>query len=75
MVQRIIKVPKHGGPDGQGLPPEVITELMEIIKNDLFNDEQIKQAFDLCLSASTQEQWNNTYRPQLLDFLQKNVII
>ena len=75
MVQRIIKVPTHGGPDGQGLPPEVITELMDIIKNDLFDDEQIKQAFDLCLSASTQEQWNNTYRPQLLDFLQKNVII
>ena len=75
MVQRVIKVPKHGGPDGQGLPAEVVEELMDIIKKDLFNDDQIKQAFDLCISASTQEEWNNIYRPQLIEFLQKNVII
>jgi hypothetical protein len=35
MVPGIIKIPKHGGPDGQGLPVVVIEELILLIKNQL----------------------------------------
>jgi hypothetical protein len=62
-----IKIPKHGGPDGQGLPEEVIYELIGIIKNGLFTEDQTRQAIELCLSASTQEEWNNNYRPRLIE--------
>ena len=64
-----IKVPKHGGPDGQGLPEEVIDELIEIIKLELFTEDQLKQAIELCISASTQDQWNNNYRLRLVEIL------
>ena len=62
-----VKIPKHGGPDGQGLPEEVVHELIEIIKNGLFTNDQIQQAIELCMSASTQEQWNNNYKPRLIE--------
>lgn len=64
-----IKIPKHGGPDGQGLPEEVIDELIEIIKLELFTEDQLKQAIELCISASTQDQWNNNYRLRLVEIL------
>lgn len=64
-----IKIPKHGGPDGQGLPEEVINELIDIINDGLFTVDQMRQAVELCMSASTQEQWNNNYRPKLLEIL------
>ena len=62
-----IKIPKHGGPDGQGLPEEVIDELIDIINKGLFTEEQQRQAIELCISASTQEQWNTNYRLKLLE--------
>ena len=62
-----IKIPKHGGPDGQSLPEEVIDELIEIINQGLFTEDQQRQAIELCMSASTQEQWNNNYRLKLLE--------
>jgi hypothetical protein len=71
MVPGIVKIPKHGGPDGQGLPEDVIHELIGIIKNGLFTEDQIRQAIELCMSASTQEQWNNTYMPLLVDNLKE----
>ena len=64
-----IKIPKHGGPDGQGLPEEVIHELIDIINNGLFTEDQIKQAIELCMSASTQDEWNNNYRLRLIEIL------
>lgn len=69
MVPGTVKIPKHGGPDGQGLPSEVIEELVNIIKQGLFTEEQINQAIELCLSASTQEQWNEIYMPLLVNRL------
>lgn len=69
MVPGTVKIPKHGGPDGQGLPREVIEELVNIIKQGLFTEEQINQAIELCLSASTQEQWNEIYMPLLVNRL------
>jgi hypothetical protein len=71
MVQGVIKIPKHGGPDGQGLPAEVIDELIMLIKNEAFTEAQINQAMELCLSASTQQQWNEEYVPLLVDKLKE----
>ena len=71
MVQGVIKIPKHGGPDGQGLPAEVINELIMLIKNEEFTEAQINQAIELCLSASTQQQWNEEYVPLLVDKLKE----
>ena len=71
MVPGIVKLPKHGGPDGQGLPKEVIDELIQIIKQGLFTEDQINQAVQLCLSASTQQQWNEVYLPHLYKELQE----
>jgi len=71
MVPGIVKIPKHGGPDGQGLPQEVIDELITIVKNGLFTEQQINQAIELCLSASTQQQWNDVYVPLLLKELKE----
>lgn len=71
MVHAVIKIPKHGGPDGQGLPVEVIEELISIIKNGLFTEQQINQAIELCLSASEQQQWNEIYLPMLVDKLKE----
>jgi len=71
MVPGIVKIPKHGGPDGQGLPSAVIDELISIIKNGLFTERQINQAIELCLSASTQQQWNEQYVPLLIKELKE----
>jgi hypothetical protein len=72
MVPGTVKIPKHGGPDGQGLPAEVIDELIDIIKNGLFTEQQINQAVELCLSASTQQQWNEVYAPLLIKELKED---
>lgn len=72
MVTARITIPKHGGPDGQGLPKEVIEEFIGIVKNGLFTKEQIKEAIELCLSASTQQQWNEIYLPMLIDNLNED---
>jgi hypothetical protein len=67
MVQRKIKIPKHGGPDGQGLPEEVFEKLFAVIDDTNLSDIEIKSAIELCLSISTQEQWNGEYRARLLE--------
>ena len=69
MVQRVIKIPKHGGPDGVGLPETAFLSLIELINANGMTDSQITSAMELCLSASTQDEWNNKYRPQLVDIL------
>ena len=71
MVHSLIKIPKHGGPDGQGLPAEVISDLIQIIENNSLSEAQLNQAIELCLSASTQSQWNEVYMPMLIDKLKK----
>lgn len=65
MVQRSIKIPKHGGPDGQGLPMIAFQQLLEMVTNPEVDDEEIKKAMLLCLAISTQGQWNETYRIEL----------
>jgi hypothetical protein len=71
VVQGTIKIPKHGGPDGQGLKIEVIEELLSIIQAGLFTEGQINQAIELCLSASTQAEWNDIYVPLLFKELNR----
>jgi hypothetical protein len=42
-----------------------------LIKNEAFTEAQINQAMELCLSASTQQQWNEEYVPLLVDKLKE----
>ena len=67
MVQRSLKIPKHGGPDGQGLPRIVFDQLFEVINDPMLTDNEVKAAIELCLSISTQQQWNNEYRNELIE--------
>jgi hypothetical protein len=66
MVPRDLKIPKHGGPDGLGLPREVFDHLLIMFEDATISDTEIKGAIELCLSASGQEQWNNEYREELI---------
>ena len=72
MVQGTVVLPKHNGPDGIGLPVEVIEELIEIIKKGLFTEEQITQAINICMETSTQYQWNEDYVPLLFKNLKED---
>ena len=67
MVQRTLKIPKHGGPDGQGLPRVAFEELFRVIDDLTLTDNEVKIAIELCLSISTQQQWNDEYRAELLE--------
>lgn len=75
MVQRVIKIPKHGGPDGHGFTETIFDALKHVLIDKSIPDEQVKDAIELCLSISKQQEWNELYRPQLLDILQKDSII
>lgn len=66
MVLRSFKVPKHGGPDGQGLPQAVFEELLRLFQDSEVSDEDAKAAMLLSFDASTAEEWNNRYRPELI---------
>jgi hypothetical protein len=70
MVQRIIKIPKHGGPDGIGLSRLVFDQLLIMLDDVTIKDAEIKQAIELCLSASTQTEWLD-YREELLQRITK----
>jgi hypothetical protein len=70
MVQRIIKIPKHGGPDGIGLPRTVFDQLLIMLDDVTIKDAEIKQAIELCLGASTQSEWLD-YREELLQRIAK----
>ena len=66
MVQRNIKVPKHGGPDGQGFPERAFVELLVMVDDVRVGDWDVSVAMELCLGAATQQEWNEKYRPELL---------
>ena len=67
MVQRKIKIPKHSGPDGQGLPRIAFDSLLVLLKDTTVTDVDAKIAIELCLSASTQTEWNDIYRIELMN--------
>lgn len=66
MVQRSIKIPKHGGPDGQGLPTEAFERLLDLLTDASVSDQEAKTAIELCLAVSQQQQWNEQYRLELI---------
>lgn len=55
------KVPKHGGPDGQGLPWEAFNELAHLLYTRQLTGHDARDAIELALSASTKQQWNDWY--------------
>jgi DNA ligase 1 len=67
------KVPTHGGPDGQGLPWVVFKELADKLAKRELTGHDARDAVELCLMTSTQEQWNNWYRRILIKDLRCGV--
>lgn len=64
-----IKIPKHAGPDGQGLSEESFDKLLKVVKDPGLTDKDKTWSIELCFSASTQDQWNNNYRLKLIEIL------
>lgn len=60
-----IKIPQHGGPDGQGLSAEVFAQLVNIIEDEYSTPYDQQVAIDFCFAASKQHEWNTVYKPQL----------
>lgn len=67
------KVPTHGGPDGQGLPWAAFSKLADQLAKRELTGHDAKNAIELCLSASTQDQWNDWYRRILIKDLRCGV--
>ena len=60
------KVPKHSGPDGQGLPWVAFLELAQYLATRQITGHEARDAIELALSASTEKQWNGWYRRILI---------
>jgi DNA ligase-1 len=67
------QIPKHGGPDGQGLPWEAFKELCHLLQTRQLTGDDARSAIELALSASTQNQWNDWYRRILIKDLRCGV--
>ena len=67
------KVPTHGGPDGQGLPWEAFAKLADQLAKRELTGHDARDAIELCLSASTMQQWNDWYRRILIKDLRCGV--
>jgi DNA ligase-1 len=67
------KVPKHGGPDGQGLPWVAFKELCHLLSTRQLTGDDARSAIELALSASTGRQWNDWYRRILIKDLRCGV--
>lgn len=66
-----IKVPRHQGPDGQGLPQAVFDKLLELLSSKEMTQEEIVFAIELCFGASKTQEWNQSYKPQLIKLLKE----
>lgn len=55
------KVPKHSGPDGQGLPWAAFAKLADDLATRRLTGDAAKKAIELCLSVATQAEWNEWY--------------
>jgi DNA ligase-1 len=67
------KVPKHSGPDGQGLPWAAFLELAHLLSTRQLTGHDARDAIELALSASTGAQWNDWYRRILIKDLRCGV--
>ena len=72
MVQRNIKIPKHGGPDGQGLSVEVFDVLISMLVSPNVSQDDAQQMIELVFSISKEDEWNNNFRPILIELLENN---
>lgn len=55
------KVPRHGGPDGQGLPWTAFKELARNLAERRLTGDAARQAIELCLGSATKSEWNDWY--------------
>jgi DNA ligase-1 len=55
------KVPKHSGPDGQGLPWTAFAKLADDLATRKLTGDAAKKAIELCLTVATQAEWNDWY--------------
>ena len=60
------KVPSYSGPDGQGLPWVAFKELARALALRELTGHDARDAIELALSASTEQQWNGWYRRVLI---------
>ena len=60
------KVPSYSGPDGQGLPWAAFKELARALALRELTGHDARDAIELALSASTEQQWNGWYRRILI---------
>ena len=60
------KVPSYSGPDGQGLPWVAFKELARALALRELTGHEARDAIELALSASTEQQWNGWYRRILI---------
>ena len=60
------KVPSYSGPDGQGLPWVAFKELARALALRELTGHDARDAMELALSASTEQQWNGWYRRILI---------
>lgn len=67
------KVPKHGGPDGQGLPWVAFKELAHLLYTRQLTGHDARDAIELALSTATQAEWNDWYRRILIKDLRCGV--
>jgi DNA ligase-1 len=55
------KVPKHGGPDGQGLPWTAFRVLADNLASRQLTGDAARQAIELCLQSAKKTEWNDWY--------------
>jgi DNA ligase-1 len=67
------KVPKYTGPNGQGLPWAAFKQLADSLANRELTGHDARDAIELALSASTEQQWNDWYRLILIKDLRCGV--
>ena len=59
------KVPRHGGPDGQGLTWTAFRALADNLARRELTGAAAKTAIELCLTCAKQDEWNDWYLPIL----------
>jgi DNA ligase-1 len=67
------QVPKHSGPDGQGLPWAAFVQLAGSLYRRELTGHDARDAIELALTVSTQAQWNDWYRRILIKDLRCGV--
>jgi len=55
------KIPKHSGPDGQGLPWAAFRALADNLAQRKLTGDAARDAIELCLKTAKQSEWNDWY--------------